>query len=106
RALIPFGLHHVFYTPLWQTSLGGTMMIDGTLVEGAQNIFFAKLGSPNTTSFSVEATRFMTGKFPFMIFGLPGAALAMYKTSRKEKKQVVGALLFSAALTAMITGIT
>ena len=106
RALIPFGLHHVFYTPLWQTSLGGTMMIDGNLVEGAQNIFFAQLGSPTTTVFSVEATRFMTGKFPFMIFGLPGAALAMYKTSRVEKKQVVGALLFSAALTAMLTGIT
>ncbi len=106
RALIPFGLHHVFYTPLWQTSLGGTMMIDGNLVEGAQNIFFAQLGSPTTTSFSVDATRFMTGKFPFMIFGLPGAALAMYKTSRVEKKQVVGALLFSAALTAMLTGIT
>ncbi|MEI0486954.1 glucose PTS transporter subunit IIA [Brachyspira intermedia] len=106
RALIPFGLHHVFYTPLWQTSLGGTMMIDGNLVEGAQNIFFAQLGSPSTTAFSVEATRFMTGKFPFMIFGLPGAALAMYRTSRPEKKQVVGALLFSAALTAMLTGIT
>ena len=106
RALIPFGLHHVFYTPLWQTSLGGTMMIDGNLVEGAQNIFFAQLGSPTTTAFSVEATRFMTGKFPFMIFGLPGAALAMYKTSRPEKRQVVGALLFSAALTAMLTGIT
>lgn len=106
RALIPFGLHHVFYTPLWQTSLGGTMMIDGNLVEGAQNIFFVQLGSPTTTAFSVEATRFMTGKFPFMIFGLPGAALAMYKTSRPEKRQVVGALLFSAALTAMLTGIT
>ena len=106
RALIPFGLHHVFYTPLWQTSLGGTMMIDGRLIEGAQNIFFAQLGSPNTTAFSVEATRFMTGKFPFMIFGLPGAALAMYRTSRIEKRKVVGALLFSAALTAMITGIT
>ncbi|WP_432633220.1 glucose PTS transporter subunit IIA [Brachyspira sp.] len=106
RALIPFGLHHVFYTPLWQTSLGGTMMIDGRLIEGAQNIFFAQLGSPNTTVFSVEATRFMTGKFPFMIFGLPGAALAMYRTSRIEKRKVVGALLFSAALTAMITGIT
>lgn len=106
RALIPFGLHHVFYTPLWQTSLGGTMMIDGNLVEGAQNIFFAQLGSPTTTAFSVEATRFMTGKFPFMIFGLPGAALAMYRTSRPEKRQVVGALLFSAALTAMLTGIT
>lgn len=106
RALIPFGLHHVFYTPLWQTSLGGTMMIDGRLIEGAQNIFFAQLGSPNTTVFSVEATRFMTGKFPFMIFGLPGAALAMYRTSRIEKRKIVGALLFSAALTAMITGIT
>lgn len=106
RALIPFGLHHVFYTPLWQTSLGGTMMIDGRLIEGAQNIFFAQLGSPNTTAFSVEATRFMTGKFPFMIFGLPGAALAMYRTSRIEKRKIVGALLFSAALTAMITGIT
>ena len=106
RALIPFGLHHVFYTPLWQTSLGGTMMIDGRLIEGAQNIFFAQLGSPNTTTFSVEATRFMTGKFPFMIFGLPGAALAMYRTSRIEKRKIVGALLFSAALTAMITGIT
>lgn len=106
RALIPFGLHHVFYTPLWQTSLGGTMMIDGRLIEGAQNIFFAQLGSPNTTAFSVEATRFMTGKFPFMIFGLPGAALAMYRNSRLEKRKIVGALLFSAALTAMITGIT
>lgn len=106
RALIPFGLHHVFYTPLWQTSLGGTMMIDGRLIEGAQNIFFAQLGSPNTTAFSVEATRFMTGKFPFMIFGLPGAALAMYRNSRIEKRRIVGALLFSAALTAMITGIT
>lgn len=106
RALIPFGLHHVFYTPLWQTSLGGTMMIDGRLIEGAQNIFFAQLGSPNTTVFSVEATRFMTGKFPFMIFGLPGAALAMYRNSRIEKRKIVGALLFSAALTAMITGIT
>ena len=106
RALIPFGLHHVFYTPLWQTSLGGSMMIDGRLVEGAQNIFFAQLASPNTTSFSVEATRFMTGKFPFMIFGLSGAALAMYKTSKIEKRKLVGALLFSAALTAMITGIT
>ncbi len=106
RALIPFGLHHVFYTPLWQTSLGGTMMIDGKLIEGAQNIFFAQLGSPNTVAFSVEATRFMTGKFPFMIFGLPGAALAMYRNSRIEKRKIVGALLFSAAVTAMLTGIT
>ena len=106
RALIPFGLHHVFYTPFWQTSLGGTMEIGGRIVEGAQNIFFAQLADPNTTKFSAEFTRFMTGKFPFMIFGLPGAALAMYKTARPEKKKVVGALLFSAGLTAVLTGIT
>lgn len=106
RALIPFGLHHVFYLPFWQTGLGGSMMIDGNLVQGAQNIFFAQLASPGTTDFTVEATRFMSGKFPFMIFGLPGAALAMYRCARPEKKKVVGGLLLSAALTSMLTGIT
>lgn len=106
RALIPFGLHHVFYLPFWQTAVGGTAMVDGNLIEGAQNIFFAQLASPNTTIFDVEATRFMAGKFPLMIFGLPGAALAMYKTAKPEKKQVAGGLLLSAALTSMLTGIT
>ncbi|MGN0602387.1 MAG: glucose PTS transporter subunit IIA [Oscillospiraceae bacterium] len=106
RALIPFGLHHVFYMPFWQTELGGSMVIDGTLVSGAQNIFFAELASKATEQFSVSATRFMSGKFPFMIFGLPAAALAMYKASRPEKKKAVGGLLLSAALTSMITGIT
>lgn len=106
RALIPFGLHHVFYMPFWQTELGGSMVIDGTLVSGAQNIFFAELASKATEQFSVSATRFMSGKFPFMIFGLPAAALAMYKVSRPEKKKAVGGLLLSAALTSMITGIT
>lgn len=106
RALIPFGLHHVFYIPFWQTSVGGTAIIDGTLVEGAQNIYFAELASPSTTAFNIEATRFMAGKFPFMIFGLPGAALAMYKTAKPEKKKAAGGLLLSAALTSMITGIT
>lgn len=106
RALIPFGLHHVFYLPFWQTAVGGTATIDGSLIEGAQNIFFAQLASPNTTIFDVEATRFMAGKFPLMIFGLPGAALAMYKTAKTEKKQVAGGLLLSAALTSMLTGIT
>ena len=76
------------------------------MIEGAQNIFFAQLADPNTTHFSVEATRFMSGKFPLMIFGLPGAALAMYKTAKPEKKKVVGGLLFSAALTSILTGIT
>ena len=106
RALIPFGLHHVFYLPFWQTGLGGTMMIDGVNVAGAQNIFFAQLASPETTRFSVDACRFMTGKFPFMMFGLPGAALAMYQCARKDKKKVAGGLLFGAALTSFLTGIT
>ena len=106
RALIPFGLHHVFYMPFWQTELGGSMMIDGHMVSGAQNIFFAELASKSTTEFSVSATRFMSGKFPFMIFGLPAAAFAMYRAARPEKKKVVGSLLLSAALTSMITGIT
>ena len=106
RALIPFGLHHVFYMPFWQTAMGGTAMVDGAVVQGAQNIFFAELASKSTEVFSVSATRFMSGKFPFMIFGLVGAALAMYHTARPEKKKVVGGLLLSAALTSMLTGIT
>ena len=106
RVLIPFGLHHVFYMPFWQTELGGSMIIDGNVISGAQNIFFAELASRSTTEFSVSATRFMAGKFPFMIFGLPAAAFAMYRTARPEKKKAAGSLLLSAALTSMITGIT
>lgn len=106
RALIPFGLHHVFYMPFWQTELGGSMIIDGSVVTGAQNIFFAELASKSTEVFSVSATRFMSGKFPFMIFGLPAAAFAMYKAARPEKKKTAGGLLLSAALTSMLTGIT
>ena len=106
RILIPFGLHHVFYLPFWQTGVGGSAMIDGVMVYGAQNIFFAELASPSTTRFSVEACRFMSGKFPLMIFGLPGAALAMYTCAKPEKRKVAGGLLLSAALTSMLTGIT
>lgn len=106
RALIPFGLHHVFYIPFWQTGVGGTMTVAGQVVEGAQNIFFAQLADPSTTEFAVAATRFMSGKFPLMIFGLPGAALAMYMCAKDNKKQVAGGLLISAALTSMLTGIT
>ena len=106
RALIPFGLHHVFYMPFWQTAVGGTAIVDGVTIQGAQNIFFAELASRSTQVFSVEATRFMAGKFPLMIFGLPGAALAMYRAAKPEKRKVAGGLLVSAALTAMLTGIT
>ena len=106
RILIPFGLHHVFYMPFWQTALGGAMEIQGVLVEGAQNIFFAQLADESVTQFAVSATRFMAGKFPLMIFGLPGAALAMYKAAKPEKRKEVGGLLVSAALTSMLTGVT
>lgn len=106
RILIPFGLHHVFYLPFWQTGVGGNAIVDGNLIMGAQNIFFAELASPSTEVFSVSATRFMSGKFPFMIFGLPGAALAMYTTAKRERRKIAGGLLLSASLTAMLTGIT
>ncbi len=106
RLLIPFGLHHVFYLPFWQTAVGGTMVVGGQLIEGAQNIFFAQLADPSVTQFSVEATRFMSGKFPLMIFGLPGAALAFYRTAKPENRKKVSGLLISAALTSMLTGIT
>jgi glucose PTS system EIICBA or EIICB component len=106
RALIPFGLHHVFYMPFWQTGVGGTAIIDGHVVAGAQNIFFAELASHNTTHFSVEATRFMAGKFPFYLFGIPAAALAIYRTAKPENRKAVLGLLVSATLTAILTGIT
>ena len=106
RALIPFGLHHVFYLPFWQTAVGGTMMVDGSLIQGGQNIFFAQLASSNVAHFSADATRYFSGEFIFMIFGLPGAALAMYRCAKPEKKKAAGGLLLSAALTCMLTGIT
>ena len=106
RALIPFGLHHIFYLPFWQTGLGGTAVIDGTTVMGAQNIFFAQLASADTVRFSVDACRFLTGKYPFMMGGLPGAALAMYVTAKPEKRKEAGSLLLSVGLTSFLTGIT
>ena len=106
RTLIPFGLHHVFYMPFWQTAVGGRELVNGQLIEGAQNIFFAELASPDTSHFSAAATRFMSGKFPLMMFGLPGAALAMYTCARPENKKAVGSLLLSAAISSAVTGIT
>lgn len=107
RALIPFGLHHVFYMPFWQTAVGGTMEVAGQMVQGGQNIFFAQLAdSANIAHFSADATRYFSGEFIFMIFGLPGAALAMYHCAKPEKKKAAGGLLLSAALACMATGIT
>ena len=118
RALIPFGLHHVFYTPFWYGSfVDGKILVDGVWqsVAGANTAYFAQLSSMSSLvgassadmSTIVEGTtRFMAGKFPFMMFGLPAAALAMYHTAAPAKKKVVGSLLASAALTALLTGIT
>ena len=107
RALVPFGLHHVFYMPFWQTAVGGTMEVAGQMVQGGQNIFFAQLAdSANVVHFSSDATRYFSGEFIFMMFGLPGAALAMYQCAKPEKKKAAGGLLLSAALACMATGIT
>ncbi len=104
RALIPFGLHHVFYLPLWQTNVGGTYQIAGEAIYGTQNAFFASLAAGDFSQF--PATNFMSGKFPFMIFGLPAAAYAMYTCADAENKKEVSGLLFSVGFTAMLTGIT
>lgn len=104
RLGIPFGLHHMVYMPFFQTGLGGTAIVDGVQVTGAQNIFFAELGSASTTVFS-DTARWMD-KYPFMLGGLPGATLAMYVCAKSSKKKMVGGMMLSAALTAILTGIT
>ncbi|UXR82756.1 maltose/glucose-specific PTS transporter subunit IIC [Staphylococcus sp. IVB6214] len=106
RMLGPFGLHHIFYLPFWQTALGGSLEINGKLVQGTQNIFFAQLGEPNVQHYYEGVSRYMSGRFITMMFGLLGAALAIYHTARPEKKKVVGGLMLSAALTSFLTGIT
>ena len=104
RALIPFGLHHIFYLPFWQTAVGGTAVVDGTTVVGAQNIIFAQLKAGE--AISPDAARFFAFQFPEMIFALPAAAYAMYRAARSDKKTMVKGLLFSASLTSIVTGIT
>ncbi|MFR9707995.1 glucose-specific PTS transporter subunit IIBC [Paenibacillus sp. MB22_1] len=101
RALIPFGLHHIFYSPFW-FEFGEYINSAGQLVRGDQSIFMAQLrdGVPFT------AGTFMTGKFPFMMFGLPAAALAIYHEARPEHKKYVAGIMGSAALTSFLTGIT
>lgn len=106
RMLGPLGLHHIFYLPFWTTALGGSETINGHLVEGTQRIFFAQLADPTTTQFYAGTSRFMSGRFITMMFGLLGACLAMYHTAKPENKKRVGGLLLSAALTSFLTGIT
>ncbi|GFN35088.1 PTS transporter subunit EIIC [Tepidimicrobium xylanilyticum] len=106
RLLNIFGLHHAIYPLFWYTPLGGELEVAGKLIQGGQNIFFAQLADPNTVRFSAEATKYFTGGFLPMMFGLPAAALAMYRVADDKNKKAVGSLLFSAALTSFLTGIT
>ena len=106
KSLIPLGLHHLFYLPFWLTSVGGEQMVDGHLVQGTQKIFFAQLADPSVTQYYIGVSRFMAGRFADFMFGLPGAALAIYHSARLENKKKVASLMLSAALTAFVTGIT
>ncbi|MCL7745710.1 glucose PTS transporter subunit IIA [Halalkalibacter alkaliphilus] len=102
RLLIPTGLHHIWYAPFLWTGLGGTTEVAGQLVSGDQYIFLAQIAA----GVEVTAGRFMAGKFPIIMFGLLGAALAMYKRADKDKRPVVKGMLIAAAGTAFLTGIT
>jgi glucose PTS system EIICBA or EIICB component len=102
RSLIPFGLHHIFYAPFW-FEFGNYTNHAGAVVHGDQRIFMEQIkdGVQHLT-----AGTFTTGKYPFMMFGLPAAALAIYHEAKPEKKAMVGGLMLSAGLTSFLTGIT
>lgn len=106
RLLNVFGLHHAIYPLFWYTQLGGYQEVAGQMVAGGQNIFFAQLADPSIKHFSAAATKTMTGGFLPMMFGLPAAALAMYRTADDKNKAAVKGILISAALTSFLTGIT
>ena len=106
RILMPFGLQNVFSLPLMYTKTGGEMIAGGTSIQGFQNMFLHHLTDPATKKFSVNYTRFMTGKYLFMMFGLPAASLAMYNAASKDRKKFIAGLLFSAALASFLVGFT
>lgn len=100
------GLHHTIYPLFWYTSLGGTETVAGTVIEGAQRIFFAQLADPNHVGLFTYGTRFFAGRFGTMMFGLPAACLAMYNAIPKRNRSKNVGLYFSGALTSFLTGIT
>ena len=106
RALLPFGLHHGLNWPVRTTELGGAWVIDGKRVVGTIDAYLTSLASPNVTKVDPDITRYNGGKFVYFMFGLSGAAYAMYKTAAPAKRKVVGSLLFAAAGTSFLTGIT
>ncbi|HEM4363864.1 TPA: PTS transporter subunit EIIC [Streptococcus suis] len=101
-----FGLHHTIYPMFWYTSLGGSEVVAGETIQGAQNIFFAQLADANHTGLFTHGTRFFAGRFATMIFGLPASCLAMYHAIPKENRKKVGSFYSSSALTSLLTGIT
>ena len=106
RILMPFGLQDVFSLPLMYTKTGGEMIAGGTSIQGFQNMFLHHLTDPAAKKFSVNYTRFMTGKYLFMMFGLPAASLAMYNAASKDRKKFIAGLLFSVALASFLVGFT
>lgn len=100
------GLHHIIYPMFWYTELGGTEVVNGESVVGAQKIFFAQIADPNHTGLYTHGTRFFAGRFDTMIFGLPGAALAMYHCVPKVRRKRYLGLFLGVAMTSIITGIT
>ncbi|TJO87941.1 PTS N-acetyl glucosamine transporter subunit IIABC, partial [Escherichia coli] len=96
RLLIPTGLHQVLNTIAW-FQIGEFTNAAGTVFHGDINRFYAGDGT---------AGMFMSGFFPIMMFGLPGAALAMYFAAPKERRPMVGGMLLSVAVTAFLTGVT
>ncbi|EPK7358965.1 TPA: PTS N-acetyl glucosamine transporter subunit IIABC [Kluyvera cryocrescens] len=96
RLLIPTGLHQVLNTIAW-FQIGEFTNAAGAVFHGDINRFYAGDGT---------AGMFMSGFFPIMMFGLPGAALAMYFAAPKERRPMVGGMLLSVAVTAFLTGVT
>lgn len=109
RALLPFGLHHILNSLVRTTEIGGVAHFGSESVTGALLIFnnYLNTGVAPDNMAITEVTRFLAqGKIPMMVFGLPAAALAMYKTSDDSKKATVKPLLLAGALAAFTTGIT
>ncbi len=96
RLLIPTGLHQVLNTIAW-FQIGEFTNAAGAVFHGDINRFYAGDGT---------AGMFMSGFFPIMMFGLPGAALAMYLAAPKARRPMVGGMLLSVAITAFLTGVT
>ncbi len=118
RSLIPFGLHHVWYSPFW-FQFGEWTNSDGTVFTGDNRIWFGQFAQissgdvplpppdvPKTPEFTEGTGRYLAGKYSFMMFGLPAAAYAMYRQAKTSQKKIAAGILGSAALTSFLTGIT